>query len=161
MGIIGGTAALALIVFAAVSFGGFGKKVVGKNIDISKINDFYYTYSTSTNPPHYQRYRFYKKNGTYKFFHDKREGDHWPLREEDSVLSGTIEISEDTWKAFFDLLEGGEVVKRTEHLESGDPGPWLYLYWTGDKGKIQEFSFASPEKKLAFKEFCEKLVSGE
>ena len=38
------------------------KKYVGKNISNDDIQEFYYTYSTSTFPPEYQRYHFYKEN---------------------------------------------------------------------------------------------------
>jgi len=55
-------------------------------------------------------------------------------------------------------VKGGKVEKRKEHLESGGSGPWLYLYWKGDKAKIQEFSFANLGKKTSFEEFCVKLA---
>ncbi len=137
------------------------KKIVGKNIAIGDITEFYYTYSTSTYPPDYQRYRFYVENGEYFFYHEKREGDHWPLRESDKTVFGTVKLSEAEWAIFFDCLKGGIVKNREESLECGDSGPWLYLYWKGDKSKCQEFSFESLDKKTAFEEFCLKLKNTE
>lgn len=137
------------------------KKIVGKNIAISDITEFYYTYATSTNPPDYQRYHFYIKNGEYFFYHEKREGNHWPLRESDKTVFGTVKLSEAEWTTFFDYLKGGKVKNREESLDSGDSGPWLYLYWKGDKSKCQEFSFESFEKKTAFEEFCFKLKKSQ
>ena len=51
---------MAALVCAMIFFGGNGSKIVGKNIKINDINDFYYTLDGSTNPPYFQRYRFYK-----------------------------------------------------------------------------------------------------
>ena len=138
---------------------GRGEKLVGTDITIGDVTEFYYTVSTSTNPPHYQRYRFYVEDGKYMFFHEKREGDHWPLTEDDATVTGTVELTEAEWEEFFGCLRGGTVVKRTESLDSGSSGPWLYLYWDGDKSKYQEFSFASLAERAAFKELCEKLAS--
>lgn len=134
-----------------------GKKIVGKNISIGDVTEFYYTYSTSTFPPDYQRYRFYVEDGKYFFYHEKREGEHWPLRETDKTVFGTVELSEAEWSTFFDYLKGGVVKKRTESTECGSSGPWLYLYWKGDRSKYQEFSFESFDKKISFEEFCIKL----
>ena len=131
--------------------------VMGVDIKPEDVTEFYYTVSTSTFPPHYQRYRFYKEDGAYKFFHETREGDHFPLTEADATKTGTVTLSGDQWSDFLVLLVGGRVIARQEHLEDGDPGPWLYLYWTGDKGDIQEFSFVSYETRLAFESLCESL----
>ena len=134
-----------------------GDKTVGANISMDEITEFYYTEDASTDPPHFQRFRFYTEDGAYYFYHEKREGDHWPLTEEDATVTGTLELTEEEWTTFFGLLEGGTVTKREEHLESGGSGPWLYLYWTGDKGKIQEFSFRDAETRLAFEDYCNEL----
>ena len=40
-----------------------GAKVVGKTITEDKFREFYYTYSTTVNPPEFQRYRFFKEDG--------------------------------------------------------------------------------------------------
>ena len=136
---------------------GNGPKTVGADVKMEDITDFYFTYDSSTNPPQFQRYRFSVKDGTYQFYHEKREGNHWPLREKDITVSGTKELSLEEWKTFFDYLKDGKVEKRKEHLESGGRGPWLFLYWKGDKGKIQEFTFASYEKRISFEKYCVKL----
>ena len=132
--------------------------VVGVDIEPEDVTEFYCTVSTSTYPPHYQRYRFYKEDGAYKFFHETREGDHFPLTEADATVSETTELSGDQWSDFLVLLVGGRVIARQEHLEAGDDGPWLYLYWTGDRGDIQEFSFVSRETQSDFEALCESLA---
>ena len=135
--------------------------VVGKNISPEDITEFYYTYDSSAYPPDYQRYRFYTEDGTGMFYHETREGDHWPLMEEDVTVSGTKELTEEEWEEFCSYLEGGHVRKREESLEDGDAGPWLYLYWKRDQSVYQEFSFASPEAQTSFEEFCQSLKDAE
>ena len=131
--------------------------VVGKDIAKEDILQFYYTYDSSTYPPEFQRYRFYTEGGKLLFYHEKREGDHWPLAESDATVTGTKELSETEWDEMFSLLCGGTVRAREEHLESGGRGPWLFLYWKNDRGKIQEFTFASYEKQREFEAFCVAL----
>ena len=70
---------------------GIVSRVVGATVKQKDVTEFYYTLSSSTNPPRFQRYRFYTAEGKYYFYHEKREGDHWPLREEDVTVSGTKE----------------------------------------------------------------------
>lgn len=135
-----------------------GKKTVGKDVRSEDITDFYYTYSSSTYPPDYQRYRFYVEDGNCYFYHEKREGDHWPLTEEDITLSGTKELSAEEWNEFFAYLAGGMVQNRSDDAIDGDAGPWLYLYWKGDHGTMQEFTFASWEKEKEFEAYCLKMM---
>ena len=152
--------AAVLLTAALVIAGGimlFGKKTVGKGVKKDKICDFYYTVSTSTFPPHFQRYRFTAEGGKYLFRHETREGDHIPLTEADTTVSGTLELTEEQWNRFFELLEDGTVRNRTESLDSGYKGPFLYLYWTGDRGKCQQFEFESYGKQKEFEEFCLEL----
>ena len=130
---------------------------VGKDISIGDVTDFYYTYSTSTNPPEFQRYRFYLKEGKPTFYHEKREGNRWPLTEQDVTVSGGRQLSEQEWVEFFDALKGGTVRNREEHTESGGSGPWLFLYWKGDRSKCQEFSFANYGARQAFESLCSRL----
>ena len=136
--------------------------IVGKDIKIEDINDFYYTYSNINFNPKYQRYRFYIENNKYMFFHDKREkkNEYGFLTEKDSVRNGTFEISKQEFETFFSFIKDGTVIKRKESTISGDSGPWMYLYWKNDKGKIQEFSFKSYEMKQKFEDYCEKLIRG-
>lgn len=148
---------------SALLTGLFGRRsaVVGDDIAGEDISEFYFTYDASTYPPEFQRYRLFKKDGRVFFYHEKREGDHWPLREEDATVTGTTELTGEQWNAFFDLLKGGVVRAREEHLEAGGSGPWLFLYWKNDRGKIQEYSFASYEKQCAFEKLCEALKGAD
>lgn len=139
-------------------FSGMGVKVVGKKITEDKFKDFYYTYSTTVNPPEFQRYRFYKEDGKNFFYHEKREGNNVFLTEEDITVSGTKELSEDEWETFWNLIDGGSVRKRRENANAGNGGPWLYLYWDGDKDVCQEFTFKEYETVYDFEAFCEELV---
>ena len=145
----------------AVIAGGDGV-IVGRDIASGDINDFYYTYYNINFNAFYQRYRFYKEDGKYWFFHETRarENDYGPLDESDTTETGTIELSESRWNDFFDLIKGGEVEKRKDSDESGDSGPWMYIYWNGDKGVYQEYYFPSPEEMSLFTEHCEKLKRG-
>ena len=54
-----------------------------------------------------------------------------------------------------------EVEKRKEHLESGSSGPWLFLYWNGDRSKYQEFSFPSWGARKSFEEYCVRLKDAQ
>ena len=136
---------------------GNGPKTVGTDVKMPDITAFYFTYSSSTYPPEFQRYRFLVKNGAHLFHHEKREGNHWPLTEKDITVTGTKELSQAEWQQFFNYLKKGKVEKRKEHLEDGGRGPWMFLYWKGDKGKIQEYSFPSWDAQKSFEEFCIKL----
>lgn len=133
------------------------QKVFGKDVTERDFTEFYYTYASSTFPPDYQRYYFYAEGGKIWFYHEKREGTRFPLQEEDITVSGKKALSGQEKAVFFSYLNGGTVKNREEHLEDGDAGPWLYLYWNGDGGKCQEFSFVSVEKRLAFEAYCEEL----
>ena len=118
------------------------------------FTDFYYTYDTSTQPPHYQRYRFYVEDGEYFFYHETREGGDWPQTEEDITASGTVKMSEEGWKTFISCLEGGTIKEPEISDEDGDAGPWTYIY----RGNGQEeYEFPSYAARLAFEEYCEGL----
>lgn len=135
-----------------------GVYVVGKHIKAEQITEFYYTVATSTFPPHYQRYRFFKEDGAYRFFHETREGDHFPLTEADATATGTVTLTAEQWEQFLACIDGGTVIARQEHLEDGDAGPWLYLYWDGDPGDVQEFAFWTLQSRADFETFCEHLI---
>ena len=137
------------------------ERVVGTDIAFEAVSDFYYTYATSTFPPEYQRYRFYMEDGAPMFFHERREGERFPLQEEDVTVSGTVALTEDQWARFCACLEGGTVRTREESVESGDSGPWFYLYWSGDQGEDQQFAFASLEAQGEFEALCAALAAGE
>lgn len=130
--------------------------IVGEDILIEDITEFYYTEDSSAFPPYYQRYRFYTEKGKYYFYHETREGEEWPLTEKHIAVKGTIKLSEDEWDEFFDFLKDGTVKRRGENIDSGGSGPWLYLYWDNDGGEYREFTFSSREKLDAFEEYCER-----
>jgi len=150
-------AANALLAFLSGLFSGKGELVVGTDVALEDITEFWYTYDSSTNPPAFQRYRFFVEDGERLFHHETRSGDHWPLTEEDITVSGTMELSEAQWSAFLDLLKDGTVKEREESLEDGNAGPWLYLYWKGDRSVCQEYSFASWDRESSFEDFCVAL----
>lgn len=131
--------------------------VVGKDIAMTEIKEFYYTIDASTNPPEFQRYRLSNKDGKYEFYHEKREGNTWPLKEKDITVSGTVELTKDQWQEFYGYLKDGKVTKRTDTATSGGRGPWLYLYWQKDKGSYQVFAFADYDKRQSFEQLCLKL----
>ncbi|MCR5795435.1 MAG: RcnB family protein [Solobacterium sp.] len=130
---------------------------VGEDIRKGDITEFYYTYDSSAFPPEYRRYRFYTEDWKYYFYHEKREGEEWPLTEKHITVSGTVNMAEDGWDGFFGYLEGGTVVECGENLDSGDAGPWLYLYWKNDGGEYREFAFPSRQALASFEEYCEKM----
>ena len=148
------------LALGCVGCGGTVKgKIVGKKVTKDKFKDFYYTYATTVNPPEFQRYRFYMENGKAFFYHEKREGNNVFLTEEDITVSGTKELSNEEWETFWNLIDGGSVSKRKENTDSGSSGPWLYLYWDGDKDVCQEFSFKEYGTVYEFEAFCEELVN--
>lgn len=158
---------LLTVIFSLVAVGCGAKKISGDNNmqdfftnvpSEDKFKDFYYTYATTVNPPEFQRYRFYKEDGKFYFYHEKREGDSVFLTEEDITVYGTKELTDEEWETFWKLIGGGSVKKRKESTNSGGSGPWLYLYWDGDKDIYQEFSFKEYENLYEFEEFCEGLV---
>ena len=139
----------------------FSKKIiVGTDITYDEITDFYYTEENINYDAYYQRYRFYVEDGKHLFFHETRErkNEYGPCTEKDTVQTGTIELSYDQWSEFTDLVKGGTVTAREDSAESGGTGPWLYLYWTNDKSKYQQFAFESYGTEAKFKEFCLTLA---
>ena len=139
----------------------FNKRmIVGTDIAFDDITDFYYTKENINYNACYQRYRFYVEDGKHLFFHETRErkNEYGPCTEEDTVLIGTIELSDDQWSDFTDLVKGGTVTAREDSADSGSTGPWLYLYWTNDKSKYQQFAFESYGTEAEFEEFCLTLA---
>lgn len=164
--ILGGVAAVAavtmLVLFLIGVLGGRSRALtVGADVSRGEISEFWYTLDASTDPPEYQRYRFYRELGVCWFYYETREGDHWPLTEADVTRSGTVDLTTEDWDELMDCLNGGTVRAREESTATGGGGPWLYLYWKGDQGKYQVFSFASPAEKAAFEALCLRLAGGE
>ena len=132
-----------------------GNSDVSQNTYFNGFTDFYYTYDASTNPPHYQRYRFYVEDGKYFFYHETREGGGWPQTEEDITVSGTVELTEEDRNTFFSCLEGGTIKDPNDDLSDGDTGPCTYIY----RGNGQEeYEFPSYAARVAFEEYCEGLA---
>ena len=133
---------------------------VGTDLSAEEIRDFYYTYDWVGYNAEYHRYRFFTENGKYFFFHETRGTEHdygWNT-EEDILSSGTTELTEEEWAAFFALLQGGTVTGRSEEATDGDAGPWMYLY-AGDDNIGQEYTFPSLAARRAFVDFCEGLAA--
>lgn len=142
---------------------GLGKKVVGKGIKPAEITDFYYTVDDWHIPPHYQRYRFYLEGGKPMFFHETRDGEgtkDLPLTEKNTTRTGVTEITDEDWQTFLSLVDKGAVTSR-DALEptSGGSGPWTYIYWNKDKGKMQVFSFETDDKLDRFVAFSEEIIA--
>ena len=132
-------------------------KTVDKSVKEDDFKEFYYTYSSTVNPPEYQRYRIYTDGDKKMFYHEKREGNNTFLTEEDITVAGEIELTPAEWDTFWSYVSGGTVKNRRENTKAGGAGPWLYLYWNGDKNKCQEFTFENDVKKASFEEFCIEL----
>lgn len=137
------------------------KFTVSDDIPFNKITEFYYTVSSSANPSYYQRYHFYADNDGWMFYHETRQGSHWPLTEKDATKQGTVKLAQQQVQQLEQLVAGGKVTKRTETAETGGKGPWMYLYWEGDKGKYQQFSFGDVSAHTAFENFCQQLESAQ
>ena len=134
---------------------------VGKDIERYNITEFYYTYENINYDAFYQRYHVYKTDyGTPYFTHITRErkNDYGPTTPEDTVKSVTIEMTDEQWKKFYELISGGTVAEREDTADSGDSGPWYYLYWDKDKEKYREYTFESPAAEKALKEFFVSLA---
>ena len=153
-----------LALCAGIGMMGFalGKReyIVGRDIGFDDIAEFYYTVSASTDPPFYQRYHIYMEDGGAFLYHETREGGGWPQTEADITAAGTVALTDAQAEAFRDCLSGGTVRRRSEDLGDGDDGPWLYLYWNGDGGDIQEFDFASWEQRKDFEALCAAIREG-
>ena len=71
----------------------------------------------------------------------------------------SVELTEEHWSAFCKCIEGGKVTKRTDSIDSGDSGPWLFIYWEGDKGRNQVFSFRDLDAQYDFRKWCEEMMA--
>ena len=169
------TCILLSVVLCGASFGGctsredsdvklFKQKTfeVGTDIERHQILDFYYTYENINYDAFYQRYHIYKTNdGQHYFFHETRErkDDYGPCTAADATKRETIEMTDEQWKQFYELVTGGTVKEHEESAEAGGSGPWYYLYWEKDKEKYREYTFKNYAAEKAFKEFCESLAN--
>ncbi|MDO4203508.1 MAG: hypothetical protein Q4D07_03265 [Selenomonadaceae bacterium] len=140
-------------------FTGKSEFVVGKDIPMSEVREFYYTIDSSANPPQFLRYRFTHKDGKYSFYYEKREGDTWPLTEKHITASETVELTSQQWEEFLACLKDGVAAKRTDDASSGGSGPWLFLYWDNDRDIYQVFTFADYERQQRFEKLCYYFTS--
>ena len=133
----------------------------GSGFSAEDITDFYYTYNWIGYNAEYLRYRFYADNGKHFFFHESRgtKDDYGWNTEDDVISSGTVELTEEQWAAFFTCLEGGTVKSRSEETLDGDSGPWMYLYLKGGDPEGLEYVFRSIAMQNAFVEFCKTLAA--
>ena len=124
------------------------------------ITDFYYTEENINYNAFYQRYRFYVEDGKHYFFHERREreDDYGWCTEDDTVLIGTVELTDDQWSSFYGFVDGGTISEREDSADAGDTGPWVYLYWKNDQDKYQEFTFSSYDSEKKFVDYCVSLV---
>ncbi len=134
--------------------------IVGADIAEGDITEFCCVCATSTDPPLYQRYRFFTEDGQRYFEHERREGGGWPQTEADITASGTVALTDTDWAALMDCLRGGRVDSPDEEVLDGDDGPWMSLYWPGDGGTERDFRFASPAERRAFETLCDQLARG-
>ena len=134
--------------------------ITSRSIPVADITDFYYTYENINYNAFYQRYRFYVEDGKYMFFHETRErpNDYGWTTEEDRTAYGSLELTGQEWLDAMTLLKDGKVSKRSDSAESGDSGPWTYIYWKNDKSVIQQYDFAGYGARTAFEEHCAELA---
>ncbi len=137
--------------------------IVGADVLLQDINEVYYTVSSTNNPPEYNRIHIYKEEDIYILNHEVREGEHYPLTEEDITISDKIKLTEEQFNQIYEYLEGGTVTLRAARYDGGDKGPFIYLYWNKDKNKYQQFSFKDYEQQLGFYKYCLSIInqSGE
>lgn len=137
--------------------------VTNRKIPFDDITEFYYTYENINFDASFQRYRFYKEDGMYMFYHETREkpGEYGPSTEKDITKSGTFELSEAEWKDFLPYLNDGTVSAGKDSGESGGSGPWTFIYWKNDKGKYQVFEFPNYDARVRFEEYCSSLAQAE
>ena len=156
--------ALLIISCFILLLGGCGKSmeetVTNMNIPVDDVEEFYYTIENINYNAFYQRYRFYKEDGKYMFYHETRERpeDYGPASEEDITGSGTLELSDAEWNDFLTFLKDGTVSAREDSLEDGSSGPWMFIYWKNDKGNYQVFEFSNYDERGRFEEYCSSLA---
>ena len=141
---------------------GSGKNimVVGEDIKEDDIREFYFTIENINLDAYYLRYKYYAENGKHMFFFEERErpGEYGPTTEEDTIAKTEIELADNEWSKFCEIIAGGTVRERNDDPEDGGRGPWTYLYWSGDEDKYQEYSFESQSSRKSFEQLSESLV---
>ncbi len=135
-------------------------KTFGKNVLPDDLAEFVYTYENINYNAFFLRYRFYAEDGKLIFSYEKRErpGDYGPATEEDVTASGSFELSDGEKEEFFGAIDGGRVTKRKVSAESGDPGPWTFIYTKDDPSVSREYSFPSAAALKSFEDLCSSLA---
>ena len=100
------------------------KTVVGRDILAEDITDFSFTYEESDSLT-YQIYRFYMEEGKYIFFHERKEND--------TISTGTIELTQEQWNSFFSWIKGGTI----ERYEV--PGYTISISWNDNEDHPYSF----------------------
>ena len=147
------------VLLAALCLDPLVPKWVGKQIPFRDVTAFVYTRASSTNPPEHTRWHLMLQNGTPVLMYEQRTGNHWPLTGEDISASSTVTLTQTQWQTLLHCLQGGQVIRRTENPETGDSGPFMYLYWQGDRDSIRQFTFASHEREQQFLTLCRQYVN--
>ncbi|MDO5438617.1 MAG: hypothetical protein Q4F09_01085 [Erysipelotrichaceae bacterium] len=131
-----------------------------EKVTMDGFREFYYTFSNINYNAEYQRYHFYVKDGKRMFFHDHRQvvEDYGPAEEKDRTRFGEFELTDAEWEKFAAFLIKGTARDRKENTDSGDSGPWLYLYRENYDPQGQEFYFDSYGTLKDFERFCEGLA---
>ena len=146
------------IVFTLIfGIGGNRKMIVGKDVKIADITEFFYTCSSSSYPPSFFRYHFSIEDDKYMYHYEKREGKSWPLSEENITDSVSVELSHEDWEKFFDCLDGGILTKRSENISDGGKSKDIFMYCKGELSNYQEFSFETHSKEKVFDELCKSF----
>ena len=131
---------------------------VGRDIPKDAILSFELTDKSDSYPPYYTHYEYRAENGTYTYTWHLRKGRQVPLTEEDVISAGTRTLTQEEWDLFYSRIVTGTVHMNRE-IDPKDPGPWAFLYWKNAKDNFQTYHFPSPEQRLQFIEYCEKLVN--
>ncbi len=153
-----------IIMLCLALFSGCGRNtketVTNMKIPVEDISEFFYTSENINFNASYQRYRFFKEDGKYMFFHEAREkpGEYGPTTKDDVTDSGTFELNAEEWNDFLAFLKDGKVSERKNSGESGGSGPWTFIYWKNDKGKYQVFEFPTYDSRVRFEEYCRSLA---
>ena len=110
------------------------ESTVGRDVKIGDVARFVYTYETIDYGAKFLRYDLTVKENEARFSWEKRERprDYGPATEQDTVAKGEKRLTEAELADFLQLLEGGTVTARKACADSGDSGPWTYLYRAGD-----------------------------
>lgn len=141
----------------------FQAKTAGRDFGSEDLNEFHYTYCFTGYPPEYLKYKLYTEDGRHMFYYEWRDESTFSFSLEGPPTAGcTEELTDEQWQEFWSCLEGGTVKSRSENnADGGDGGPEFYLYWNGDKGDIQEFSFATAARREKFEELSRNLAPAQ